>query len=278
MTKLLSANFSRMMKKKIFWLCNIFMALMCVLYIISFYTMKQEGFEIHIDDMAFYFTIFIGTLEAVFIGVFLGDEYSNGTIRNKIIGGQKRSTIYMANLITAVAASLIMILFYCIVLFAAGIPVLGGFVTDVEHLVILAAVSLLSTVATAAIFTAVAMLVHSKTISSIACIITVFTLLIAAISIQMKLDEPKVYEAYSYLDESTAQVVEVPATPNPGYVDGTKRKVYEFLMDFSPQGQVYLITRDQPGEDYDIKMLYSCIIIVCVTAGGLVAFRRKDLN
>ena len=82
------------------------------------------------------FTITLGTLffhllylyrhPAVrFCQPFIGTEYSDGTIRNKIVVGHSRSTIYLANLLTCCFAGLIMCLCFILPTLAIRIPLFG---------------------------------------------------------------------------------------------------------------------------------------------------------
>ena len=69
--------------------------------------------------------IFLGGLylifaAAVFIGVFVGTEYSDGTLRNKLIIGHSRSSIYISNLIVCTTAGIIMHLTYIITTILLG--------------------------------------------------------------------------------------------------------------------------------------------------------------
>lgn len=98
MSNLLSANFSRLFKNKVFWLCMIAMFASAVLLVISHYNrmVLYEDYETKytLDQVYFQFASFIGIICAVLTSFFLGTEYSDGTIRNKIIVGKTRTAIY----------------------------------------------------------------------------------------------------------------------------------------------------------------------------------------
>ena len=59
--------------------------------------MRQTQTINRIDNGFFGCALFIGIVMAVFCSLFIGTEYSEGTIRNKIIIGQKRGTVYLSN-------------------------------------------------------------------------------------------------------------------------------------------------------------------------------------
>ena len=58
---------------------------------------------------------------------FIGQEYSDGTIHNKIISGKKRTDIYLANFVTCTLVSVILCCGFFLMYLLAGIPILGFF-------------------------------------------------------------------------------------------------------------------------------------------------------
>ena len=97
MNKLLSANFSRMKKDKIFWIGIAFMLCLGIFSNILYYKQNIQYPEYTITlDMGFFTpAMFIGIIASVFCSLFIGTEYSDGTIRNKISVGHSRTIIYL---------------------------------------------------------------------------------------------------------------------------------------------------------------------------------------
>ena len=63
--------------------------------------------------------------------------------------------------------------------------------------------------------------------------------------------------------------------PNPRYISGVKRQVYQFLYDFIPMGQAVHVA------DYTFEWyypVYSLLLIAITTVPGLLLFRRKDIK
>ena len=90
MSKLLSAGFIRLRKDKIFWIALIFMFGAGVFFpVMRYMDMQQSGYINNIDNGFFACALFIGIVMAVFCSLFIGTEYSDGTIRNKVVIGQK---------------------------------------------------------------------------------------------------------------------------------------------------------------------------------------------
>lgn len=67
------------------------------------------------------------------------------------------------------------------------------------------------------------------------------------------------------------------AEPNPNYVSGTKRELYEFINEFLPGGQSFKIAQ-MSSESPERLMIYSIVIIVLTTGAGVWIFKKKDLK
>ena len=66
-------------------------------------------------------------------------------------------------------------------------------------------------------------------------------------------------------------------TPNPSYVDGLERGVYEFLYDLLPGGQTVQYASMQLSSPYKLS-IYSSIILVITTGIGITSFKKKDIK
>ena len=67
-------------------------------------------------------------------------------------------------------------------------------------------------------------------------------LLVMSIYIMNKLSEPEVYPGYSVITDS-GEVEVLGNEPNPDYLRGTEREIYQFFNDFIPTGQAVNITQ-----------------------------------
>ena len=94
MSRLLRADFSRLFKSIIFKLGMIFSVGFAVVMVMVRYidfkvnasTYEEYGYmTVNVDDLIFVGCFFMMFVVAVFIGIFVGTDYSDGTIRNKII-------------------------------------------------------------------------------------------------------------------------------------------------------------------------------------------------
>ena len=100
MRKLISANLMRLWLNKAFWVTVLLMigleSAFCLLLL------KQNSTRL--DIVMYTMVQIIGILISVFLSLFMGTEYNDGTLRNKLIVGHKRSSVYLASLITGIAA------------------------------------------------------------------------------------------------------------------------------------------------------------------------------
>ena len=99
MINLISAGFNRLFKSKIFYLSIV------VVIIYSFFSMRDLAGNC---DQALCFTFYLVPITAcVLIPIFVGRDFSDKTIRNKVIVGHPRSIIYLAYFIVCLGAEAI---------------------------------------------------------------------------------------------------------------------------------------------------------------------------
>lgn len=126
MLRLLGANFARLKKSHSFWSCATFMAVYgAAMVCIDYYSLCRYGYEFPLDLICFDYANLMGFVSAVFVTLFLGMEYSDGTIRNKLTVGHRRHTVYLAGLIVSASGVIIINAVYAGVVFLLDIPLLG---------------------------------------------------------------------------------------------------------------------------------------------------------
>lgn len=312
MNRLLSANFTRLRKSKVFWLGVIamigfgaFLPISNYMDEIRFREFTDYEFTNPFDNVLFGYSLAIGVLCAIFISLFLGTEYSDGTIRNKLIVGKTRASIYFSNLITNIAAALFMCLCYLGSVCAVGIPLCDKIDMEISLVLKIIAASLVMVIAFCSVCTMLSMIIQSKAIMAIISITSIFVLMFGSAIISGRLNQPKNF-GYSEITDGVEKVI---SEPNSYYVGGTKRKVYIFLNDFLPtsqsikfyQNSALNVEEDNKSEnqtlntdisaDEDILnmieekeshlwtlVLYSSINIVITTAIGLFVFQKKNIK
>ena len=227
------------------------------------------------DSTIFIYTLFVPLMVSLLTALFIGSDYSDGTMRNKLIAGQVRKNIYAANLVVNMEAAFLLCFAFWISHVCIGTPLLGWFVSDAKKMLGYLLVTLTTVAACVAIFTLISMLCSNKAYSVAGCILIIFMLLFVGVRITAALNEPEMYDAYSYMSEGVT--VQEDETPNPNYVSGVKRQIYNFLNEFLPGGQMIKLS-NMNAEHLGRYAVYDGIIFAFVTGCGILSFRRKDLK
>ena len=279
MSKLLSSNFSRLWKNKIFWLCMGGMLVYAVVYMLSagqktFSSLTGEVYTL--EHYYFQFLLYVGFFFAVVSSMFLGTDYSDGTMRNKLIVGHTRTNVYLANLIvTFVAGLLIMCVWFIGAL--VGVPTLGFFTFTPVNLVGYFVFCILLVAAYSAINTFIAMLSSNKTTTVLISLALAFGLLLCASTIYNALEAPETINSMAGISISGVAAPVGEAVPNPSYIGGTMRAIFQILLNVLPTGQSVNVAFLKVEQPY-IMILSSVAVTVGITALGIVLFRKKDLK
>lgn len=274
MSKLLSANFMRLKRDKFFWIGIAFMFAAGVFFpVMKYADMKQTGAINNIDNGFFACTLFIGIIMAVFCSLFIGTEYSDGTIRNKIVIGHKRASIYLANFITSAIVSIAMSLMFFLPFLCIGVPLLGFFEMDIQLVLLFSLAALVLAVAFSSIFTLISMLNRNKTITAIICILLAVLFLVVGAQMNKMLSEPKTNMGLT-MTEAGQEYEEI---PNPKYLEDKERNIVQFFYDFVPGGQVVQCMSLEAINTVRLP-IYSLIIIILTTGAGVVFCKKKDLK
>ncbi len=277
MIKLLNAGFTRLRKNKLFWILTIFSIGLALLMIYSRYSdMKNFGDTVEVEQLIFNYSTSIGIAIAIFTSLFLGVEYSDGVIRNKVSIGHKRTNIYLSNLIITSITSLFSYILFTLVIIALGIPLFGKITLSISSFIMLISCILIMIISTSSIFTFIAMLISNKTITAVVSIMLAFGMMMFALTNMNTLQAPKFIETASITNQETNEF-EMKQEPNPKYPSETKKKVCQILLDINPAGQGFQIA-DGYIANTKVLPLYSLGIIVVFTGAGLVLFKKKELK
>lgn len=275
MAKLLRANALKLRKSWCFRLGVLAMLALGIYIPINWYWEQQAyGLEMQLDNGLFNCAIMAPIALSIFCSIFTGTEYSDGTIRNKIIVGHGRVRIYLANLIFHVLAGIAFCAAFCVGYLALGIPLLGWLTLPASQLLQYAGLTLAVIVAFSALYTLIAMCNASKAGTAIICLLLVFGLLLGGTMIASRLAEPERYTVYETEPGGPTGPVEV---ENATYLEGKEREVYAFLYDLLPGGQALQCASMQVEHPLRITLCAAGIFLISTTAGVLV-FRRKNLK
>ena len=276
MNKLLSSGFSRLKRDKIFWISIAALLVYSIIYMLNGcrQALSSDIAEsvYSLDVYYFHYGLSIGLFCSVFTSIFLGTEYQHGTIRNKLIIGHTRSAIYLSNLLVSFTASIFM-LFAWLIGALVGIPFLGTWKMG-PLLLLYLLISILYMASFSAIFTFIGMLTSYKTTAQVFSLLFFFALLLGGSMLYEALQQPEMTSPI-LMTMDGMQIAD--PVPNPSYVTGPLRSVYEFLVDFIPTGQGIQM--------FDLNIRHPLRMILCslgitasVTAVGIKIFQKKNLN
>ncbi len=267
MNRLFAANLLRLKRNKLFWGLNIAMAVIPTVMIFQRLIFSDSR---SIDGIMFMYPIFIGIAVPIFISIFFGTEYSDGTIRNKLTIGHGRPIVYLANLLTALAAACVMFAAYMIPVIVFGFTIFDMPAMSGELCVSIISVSLTTIAAFCALHTMVSMIYDSKSGASVVNLLLAFILLVAALMILSKLNAPK-YVSYHDIGGGIKYML------NPSYLMGGARYFCRAIVDILPMGQA---TQIAFGGVDTLWILAVCSILVTAicTLTGITVFDKKNIK
>lgn len=251
MKKLLSANMMRLMKNKCLWFFGL-----CVIGATLWYGIAGGdimGFQGKEADTYDYVSFIVGVVPAfctLFTGFFLGTEYSNKTIRNKLIAGHSRNEVYMAYLMTVIIATLI----YSVMWFGTGIAV---FVINKETVMW---EGLLKTALTSVFFN------------------SAFTSMLVFISVMIKSKAIAIIVQIEFARGSLMLLLMCGIAMQ--FMDEFLTNITIIMMNLLPMGQWVLSTGIMTTNPVaiPIQIVLSLIVTVLMTMLGIRLFEKKELR
>ncbi len=280
MIKLLHAELRRLFKSKLFYLgITVMFGLATWATLARYYDAKHligMGYDTP-DGLLFIAATYFPMVVAIFDSLFIGTEFSDGTIRNKITVGKSRFCIYLINFTITTVGLLIIYLVYAITVLAFSACLLKPFETPTRVLAVFFLCSLVTVVALNALTFALCMLIHKKATSAVACMLLAIALIMGGMTVMQMLEAPEILTGPSTIVNGT--VMQPESRPNPKYLTGAKRSFFQFLHDFLPGGQMltFGMSSELPPHVWKLP-IYSLISTLIMTFGGVLAFRRRDLK
>ena len=247
----------------------------------QYHSMIKEGYEYTLDPL--YLTSCINRiLTSILVSLFIGTDYHDGTIRNKLICGASRSSVYLSNFILMASCGIVCVLTGYAVALGLGLPLFSSFEiagfrsfgTESYQYFVHACLCLYFSHGK-----------HDKLQQNNLCCMLYFTCICTffiAIVLFNSLAQPEYIEQLSASSMEAGQVVAteeavLETVKNPAYLTGTKREIYQNIMDFLPSGQMVQLLN---GGDIHIfrATSYSIFIIVGTNVIGLRIFKKKDIK
>lgn len=275
MSNLISVGLFRMVRSKLFY---ILLALTALVMAYVYYNTYRLQLGPDFSQLDLYFFQFINAnivSAAAFCPLFLSSEYGDGALRNKLMVGRTRPQIYLANLAVNCLYGTAACLAAVVTGLCVGVPLLGWFQNAGPGKIMLyVLLALATTWVCAALYTFLSMVVASRGVAITLCILLAFGLILLGQYLYLALSQEEVLTALFYTDTGEMAVSE---QPNPAYLTGFARQVYQFFYELTPGGQAYQILG--MSAQSPLRMLgYSGLVFVLVTGLGLVIFQKKDVK
>ena len=278
MCKLIAANFHRFSRDRFSW-CVVGIVVILSLASVfnsagSFEAMAARGYAVSLEDCYFNQAPLIGAFLALLISMFLGTEFSEGTIRNKLCIGHKRNEIFLSNFITCAFASIVLTavwLLICTLLFG----LIGPLEVEVSEFVGYIFVAMGFAVSFAALYTVIGSLSSNKAMTIIYTFAVFIILAMAASALDDRLCEPEINEIMTY--NNYGAVVMQESAPNPLYLSGMIRTVCEVALELLPTGQALLLSNvaiEDPVRAISLSVVFTTVTLLV----GSMLFRRKDIK
>lgn len=289
MRNLLRSNLYRLFKSTIFWIVLVCCALAGIL--VGVYSMQglnplADEYLVQETSRSLWVYANVGALLLAYLASVVcvsldTTEYHDGGIRNKVCTGAKRSAVYLSSLLIQILAALCMLGAYylpvvpALDLWTSFSAELGSF-TPTQTII----TSILTIVCFTCIIHFVTSVVTGRGSMIIAPILLI-TCICVSLGITVALSEPPSYpqtDGMYIAGESVEDmsVVTEDEIPNPAYISGNVRAVYEFWQHALPTGAaITQLTVPEAPDMYWVYLGAECIIFLMA---GTLVFRRRNIS
>jgi len=213
---------------------------------------------------------------AVFTAIFIGREYGDGTMRNKLIVGHSRSAVYLSNLIVCTTVNVGGMLLALGTVSALGIPLMGTNLTA-QQILLCMVYMIAADIACTALMVFGTMLIGNKAAGCVAVMISAFALLLCSIYIDERLSVTEYTVGYE-IANGKGVVHTTEKVKNPYYISGTQRVIYEFLDETMPVSQLYHMAAYAKVPESAPALAMDGVIFVVVTGVGILIYRKKNIK
>ena len=267
MIELLRFEYYRLFKSKVVWLLVAFAALVPILAAAGMqFIMVELGAEGEIDEIIesvsqvrfftwyciSYFYERLPLVLALFVPLFIGRDYKDGVIRNKLISGHTRMEIFASTIIVQASLAVVLSVIYVLVGIVAMACTSFGVDLNRGEMFGRAFTLLLSLVATTVLFAVISLLIKSRAGTVVICIAFVFSFgMFSLLSTNFAYSSKMVHEYVSIYNEMIEE------TPVQGGYDsfyyGAQEKVKE--SDYLNVGwyighPIFLTTNASLGDEF----------------------------
>lgn len=273
MYKLLKAGLSRMLKNKAFMIIIIITVVLAIFFVLNNMSNLSASKS---DGLLYSYTLIIGIFIAMFTSLFVGTEYSYGTIKNKIIVGHSRINIYISNLIFSIIGGIIMQIVYIAIVIVLGGLIIGNVEMSFSNFFILFIEMFAIIVAYSSIFNLITLACPDMTVATIICMLLFLVMYIVTSSLTSIINAPE-YITHTLTDDS-GNIQVISEEPNPNYPGKVKMIISKLLYYIIPTGSAMQMAGNIDNIDVVLSLSYLVTIIILSNVFGICIFNRKDLK
>ena len=281
MGNLLSAGLYRLLRNKLFYVGLGIMALLQV-YLLENKKDAVLAGDLGLESSFFSFPMALTIGIAAFSGLFLGSEYSSGSLRNRLTVGYRKHTVYFANLALSTTVSLAFSLAATAVGLCYGYLRVASFHLSVDQVAWYLICSLGVAVTSASLSTLISMNLSHWAVGIVVSVVLAFVLLFAAQFVMELMAAPKMIPHTTRIEDISGRVYykidwDKPKMANPMYLEGPLRSAVVFLWDFLPACQCFQLAFLQITRPV-LLVGYSALFTLLTTGAGLALFQHKDIK
>lgn len=289
MYKLLKANLFRLKKDIVFWLfifASIGIAIFEVWQANDNIQKSFGNYKVTIYEAISEFVEPIGLAIGLFVSLFIGNEFSSGIIRNKIISGHKREKIYLSYLINIIISVIIAWIIYSCVILLVGRNIFETSNKSLSEIIITIINIILNIVCFCSMFLLITMVFSDPTINVILCVMLFFMSFLFISNLSLTVNATP-YKLVSNGFTENGEITDVVTEPNNLYIENkTERNIVKSLYFLLPTGQAGEINYSsyypkeikQRREYLNTLPLYSIFSTCFMSFWGICIFKNKDLK
>lgn len=258
MIRLIRADMVRLFKTVSFWVCCASMiAVMLVNFWFDYIMIGSDSPFTVFGERMLGGGAYVMFFSSIFISLFIGTDYLNGTIRNKLSAGHSRWAVYFSNFIVCSVGTVIYSVLFFAAQAAAGSAAGWSVGMETEELIVKLAVTVLAVISASSLLTMIGTLITTKSSSAVISMVSAAGLMmIMSLLIDKLIVEPS----------------------SSAYIESPLRDVLTVICGMLPFGQAIQLVYNTTISKPIALMLYSLVFIIITSAAGSAVFRCKDLK
>lgn len=214
MVNLFHAGMGRLWKDKILWACTGAYFVFSAYYMWSTHRdLLASGGSWPLDNLFFASLPYYAVACAVFVSLFVGTEYADGTLRNKIIVGHARWEVYLSTYLVCLAGNLV-ILSGWLAGELTGIFYFGFWQAPAHQLFLTAGCLVLMSAALTGLLVLFSLSFTNRDVTAVGAVLLATALLMTASLLYNRLSEPEINSASVVVHEN-GQMEQLPPRPQP---------------------------------------------------------------